>query len=155
LTKDEPIHEALLERVNTLSLTVKAKPMRTFGRSSATQPEAFFGPFRPEGEITLKTLEGNRRKNSTPCTLMVTGWNDSSALLLGLEGRYAETMFMRLLMMSTPMSRLEAKTVVKKIAARQPVQALLSDDRYADAMCFSLQRIGGEIQLHKDARPSG
>lgn len=110
---------------------------------------------RREGDITLKTPEGNRRKNSTPCTLIVTGWNDSSAWLLGLEGRYTETMFMRLLMMSTPMSRLEAKTVVKKIAARQPLQVLLSDDRYADAMCFSLERIGGEVQLHREARPSG
>ena len=110
---------------------------------------------RREGDITLKTPEGNRRKNSTPCTLIVTWWNDSSAWLLGLEGRYTETMFMRLLMMSTPMSRLEAKTVVKKIAARQPLQVLLSDDRYADAMCFSLERIGGEVQLHREARPSG
>jgi hypothetical protein len=86
---------------------------------------------------------------------MVTGWNDSSAWLPGLEGRYTETMFMRLLMMSTPISRMEAKTVVKKIAARQPLQVLLSDDRYADAMCFSLQRIGAEVQLHRDLRPSG
>ena len=110
---------------------------------------------RPQAGIALKSLEENRRKNSNPCTLMVTGWDDSSAWLPGLEGRYTETMFMRLLMMSTPISRMEAKAVVKKIAARQPLQVQLSDDRYADSMCLSLQRIGAEVQLHRDLRPSG
>lgn len=48
------------------------------------------------------------------------------------------------------MSNLVPSPLISAVAARQPLQVLLSDDRYADAMCFSLQRIGAEVQLHRD-----
>ncbi|WP_221621866.1 hypothetical protein [Variovorax sp. KBW07] len=51
--------------------------------------------------------------------------------------------------MSTPISRAEAKNVVKKIAAREVFEVFIADDRYASGMCHSLESIGGKVFLRR------
>ncbi|GAB2815741.1 hypothetical protein GCM10027276_15840 [Comamonas piscis] len=69
-------------------------------------------------------------------------------------GGYVERSFMRFLQLSTPMSRAEAKSVVKKIAAREVFEVFLADDRYAHGMCFSLESIGAQVSILRNAGDS-
>ena len=87
---------------------------------------------------------------SSSCTLLVMGWDESTAWFPGMGG-YVERRFMRSLQLSTPMSRSEAKNVVKKIAAREIVEVFLADDSHASGMCHSLESIGGRVSLRRDA----
>lgn len=87
---------------------------------------------------------------STPCRLQVIGWDESTAWFPTLGG-YVERSFMRFLQQSTPMSRAEAKSFVKKIAAREVFEVFLADDRYAHGMCFSLESIGAQVSILRNA----
>jgi len=87
---------------------------------------------------------------SRSCTLLVAGWDESAAWFPGMGG-YVERRFMRSLQLSTPMSRAEAKNVVKKIAARAAFEVFLADDSYVSGMCHSLESIGGKVSLRRGA----
>ena len=78
------------------------------------------------------------------------GWDESTAWFPGL-GSYVEEQFMRSLQLSTPMSRAQAKSVVKKIAAREIFEVFLADDSYASGMCHSLESIGGQVSIRRSA----
>jgi hypothetical protein len=49
------------------------------------------------------------------------------------------------------MSRAEAKSVVKKIAAREIFEVFLADDSYASGMCRSFESIDGLVSLRRAA----
>lgn len=83
------------------------------------------------------------------CTLSVTGWDEAMAWFPGL-GSYVEKQFLRALQLSSPMSRAEAKSVVKKIAARESFEVQLAVDRYAQGMFHWLESIGGQVEIRRD-----
>lgn len=90
----------------------------------------------------------SRRVPARSCMLTVTGWDEAVAWFPTLGG-YVERQFLRSLQMSTPISRVEAKNVVKKIAAREVFEVFIADDRYASGMCHSLESIGGKVFLRR------
>ena len=83
------------------------------------------------------------------CILCVTAWDEATAWFPGLGG-YVEKQFMRALHLSSPMSRADAKKVVKKIAAREPFEVLLAVDTHAYGMSHHLQSIGGQVTLRRN-----
>lgn len=100
---------------------------------------------RPQPDLLMAT---SKRVLSSSCTLRVTGWDESTAWFPGM-GSYVEGLFMRSLQLSTPMSRTEAKKVVKKIAARKIFEVFLADDSHSSGMCHSLESIGGQVSLRR------
>lgn len=102
---------------------------------------------RPKMGVQMTT---SKRVLSRSCTLLVAGWDESAAWFPSMGG-YVERRFMRSLQLSTPMSRAEAKNVVKKIAARAAFEVFLANDRYASGMCHSLESIGGKVSLRRGA----
>ncbi|TYK73615.1 hypothetical protein FSY59_03180 [Comamonas sp. Z3] len=92
----------------------------------------------------------SKKIHSCSCTLVVMGWDQTTAWFPGMGG-YVEKLFMRSLQLSTPMSHAEAKNVVKKIAAREIFEVFLADDCYAYGMCHALESIGGQVSLQRSA----
>jgi len=92
----------------------------------------------------------SKRDLSSSCTLQVMGWDESTAWFPSMGGS-VEKRSMRSLQLSTPMSRAEAKSVVKKIAAREIFEVFLADDSYASGMCRSFESIDGLVSLRRAA----
>jgi len=81
--------------------------------------------------------------------LCVTAWVDAEAWFPGMGG-YVEKRFMRALQLRSPMSRADAKSVVKKIAKREPFEVFLAVDTYAHAMSHHLESIGGHVSIRRN-----
>ena len=60
---------------------------------------------------------------------------------------YVKEMLMKHLQLSSPMSRTEAKAIVKRALARELVQIDLVDGRYADSMRHWLESIGAQVEV--------
>lgn len=82
------------------------------------------------------------------CLLCVTAWDETTAWFPGM-GSYVGKQFFRLLQLSSPMSRAQAKTLVKKIAAREPFEVLLMKATHAQGMAHLLQSIGGQVSIRR------
>jgi uncharacterized protein with PIN domain len=82
---------------------------------------------------------------SVPATLIVRGWDASRAWFPGMDG-YVKEMLMKHLQLSSPMSRTEAKAIVKRTLARELVQIDLADGQYADSMRHWLESIGAQVE---------
>ena len=82
------------------------------------------------------------------CTLCVTAWDDATAWFPGLGG-YVERQVLRSLQLSLPMSRADAKRVVKKIAAREPFEVFVATDTHAHGMSHHLESIGGQVSIRR------
>ena len=81
-----------------------------------------------------------------PATLIVRSWDTSRAWFPGMDG-YVKEMLMKHLQLSSPMSRTEAKAIVKRALARELVQIDLVDGRYADSMRHWLESIGAQVEV--------
>lgn len=85
---------------------------------------------------------------SGSCILCVTAWDDATAWFPGLGG-YVERQVLRTLQLSSPLSRADAKRVVKKIAAREPFEVFLATDVHAHSMSHHLESIGGQVSIRR------
>lgn len=83
---------------------------------------------------------------STSATLIVEGWDTSRAWFPGMEG-YVKEMLMKYLQISSPMARGEAKSIVKRLLAREPMKVELVDGQYASSMSHWLESIGAQVEV--------
>lgn len=83
---------------------------------------------------------------SASATLIIRGWDTSRAWFPGMEG-YVKKMLMKYLQISSPMARSEAKSIVRRLLAREALEVELVDGQYANSMSHWLESIGAQVEI--------
>ncbi len=88
----------------------------------------------------------NPPPESAPAVLIVKGWDTSRAWFPGMDG-YVKEMLMKYLQISSPMARSEAKSIVKRLLAKELLEVELVDGQYASSLRHWLESIGAQIEV--------
>jgi aspartate aminotransferase-like enzyme len=84
---------------------------------------------------------------TAPATLEVIAWDQSRAWFPEMKS-YVRDMLLKYLQLSTPMSRTQAKKIVKQLISKQLITVVLEDGQYADGMRHWLESIGAQVQVY-------